>query len=389
MKILVALTYYRPWVSGLTIYVERLSKSLADHGHHVTILTSQFENGLSREEVLDGVRILRVPVAFRVSKGVVMPTIGFEATRQVLKHDVISIHLPQLDAWGIALRGRLLGKPTVLTYHCDLRLPKGWINLAANQMVKITNRVAAWLSDRVVAYTEDYAVHSPFLSRYLNKLEVISPPVEVAKPAEEKVRVFIEEHVGDYTPVIGIAARLATEKGVEYLLGAMDEILANYPQAIVLFAGQHEDVLGEDEYHTRLTPLFEKYSKHWRFLGILAPEEMASFYRVCDVTVLPSVNSTESFGLVQIESMICGTPVVASNLPGVRQPVTITGMGKVVPLRDSQSIAMAILEILQHPDSFSGETGKIEEQFSPMKTAERYEELFQSLLRAKGRSLKS
>ncbi len=389
MKILIALTYYRPWVSGLTIYVERLSKSLAARGHHVTILTSQFEKELPRTEVLDGVHILRVPVAFRVSKGVVMPTIGLEATRQVLRHEVISIHLPQLDAWGIALRGRLFGKPTVLTYHCDLRLPKGLINLIANQVVKVANRIAAWLSDRVVSYTEDFAIHSPFISRYLHKLEVISPPVEVAKPTEEKVKEFIDTHVRGHTPVIGIAARLATEKGVEYLLGAMDEILEMYPQAIVLFAGQHEDVLGEVEYRNRLQPLFEKYAKHWHFLGVLAPNEMASFYQVCDVTVLPSVNSTESFGLVQIESMICGTPVVASNLPGVRQPITITGMGKIVPLRDSVSIAAAILEILDHPGSFSGDTRKIEEQFSPMKTAEKYEELFQDLLNAKGRSLKS
>jgi len=389
MKILVALTYYRPWVSGLTIYVERLSKSLAARGHHVTILTSQFDKKLPREEVLDGVHILRVPVALRVSKGVVMPTIGFEATRQVLRHDVISIHLPQLDAWGIALRGRLFGKPTVLTYHCDLRLPKGLINLAANQVVKIANWIAARLSDRVVAYTEDFAIHSPFLSRYLNKLEVISPPVEVAKPEVEKVKEFKEAYIHDHTPVIGIAARLATEKGVEYLLGAMGEILAVHPKAIVLFAGQHEDVLGEAEYHNRLQPLLEKFSEHWRFLGILAPDEMASFYQSCDLTVLPSVNSTESFGLVQIESMICGTPVVASNLPGVRQPVTITGMGKVVPLRDSGSIAAAILEILENPLSFSGDTGRIEEQFSPMKTAERYEDLFRQLLNPRESSSKS
>ena len=50
-------------------------------------------------------RVVRVPVAFRVSKGVVMPTYGFEATRQVLGHDVLSVHLPQLDAWG-ACSGR-------------------------------------------------------------------------------------------------------------------------------------------------------------------------------------------------------------------------------------------------------------------------------------------
>jgi glycosyltransferase involved in cell wall biosynthesis len=277
----------------------------------------------------------------------------------------------------------LSGRPTVLTYHCDLRLPKGFVNTVANQVVKIAHRLAARFSNRVVAYTEDFAVNSPFLLSYLNKLQIILPPVEVTKPAPEKVQAFAEKFVKAHSPVIGIAARLATEKGVEHLLGAMEQILSVHPQALVLFAGQHEDVLGESEYRNRLQPLMDTYAAHWRFLGILEPEEMVSFYKVCDVTVLPSVNSTESFGLVQIESMICETPVVASDLPGVRQPIQMTGMGKVVPQRDSKAIAEAIIEILGSPQSFTGDPEKIEEVFSPMLTAKRYEELFQELLNPK------
>ncbi len=380
MKILVALTYYRPHVSGLTIYVERLSRALARRGHEVTVMTSQYEKHLPREELCEGVRVVRVPVAFRISKGVIMPTIGWEATKQVLAHDAISIHLPQFDAWGIALRGRLFGRPSLLTYHCDLRLPKGLFNLAANQAVHVANRIAGGLADRVVAYTEDYAVHSPFISRYLHKLVVIPPPVEVHAYDQSDVDAFRNQYVGNKGPVIGMAARLATEKGVEYLLQALGKILERYPQAQVLFAGQHEDVLGEAEYRRRLEPLFQRYADHWTFLGVLPPENMAAFYDTCDVTVLPSVNSTESFGLVQIESMICGTPVVASNLPGVRMPTRFTGMGAVVPLCDPQALATSIMEVLAEPDQFSGEPSKIRNDYSPDKTAERYEAVFDSLL---------
>ena len=79
MKILTVLTYYRPHTSGLTIYVERLTKSLVQLGHEVTVLTSQYEKDLPREEVQDGVRIVRAPVLFRVSKGVIMPAFGWLA----------------------------------------------------------------------------------------------------------------------------------------------------------------------------------------------------------------------------------------------------------------------------------------------------------------------
>jgi glycosyltransferase involved in cell wall biosynthesis len=180
VKILVGLTYYRPHVSGLTIYVERLARALAARGHQITVLTSQYDPSLPRREERDGVHIIRVPVAFRVSKGVIMPTIGLEATRQVARHDVVHLHLPQLDAAGIALRGRLMGRPVVLTYHWDLRLPPTLVNRIANLVVEAANRSTAALAHRVVAYTRDFATHSPYLSRYLGKVEVILSPVEVA-----------------------------------------------------------------------------------------------------------------------------------------------------------------------------------------------------------------
>ena len=105
MKILTILTYYRPHTSGLTIYGERLAKSLVQLGHEVTILTSQYDNSLQREEFQDGVRIIRAPVLFRISKGVIMPTFGWLALKLTLRHDVIHLHLPQFDAAGVAFFG--------------------------------------------------------------------------------------------------------------------------------------------------------------------------------------------------------------------------------------------------------------------------------------------
>lgn len=380
MKILIVLTYYRPHVSGLTIYVERLARALVARGNQVTVLTSQYDKQLPRKENIDGVHVVRAPVAFRVSKGVVMPTFGFEATRQTLRHDAISLHLPQLDAAGVALRGRLLKRPVVLTYHCDLRLPSGVINILANRVVETANRLAAGLADKIVAYTEDFAINSPFISRYLDKLRVISPPVEVHHVDEDEVVEFNRQRRKTQGPAIGIAARLATEKGVEYLLGALEAILARYPQAEVLFAGQYKNVLGEEMYARSLAPMLKRFHNHWNFLGVLDAQQMARFYKACDVTVLPSVNSTESFGLVQIESMICGTPVVASDLPGVRQPVHTTGMGKIVPIRNSAALAEAILEVIDQPQDFQRDPEVIIQRFSPAAAAQCYEDLFQMLL---------
>src|SRR4026207_1142159 len=102
MKILTVLTYYRPHTSGLTIYAERLAKAFARRGHQVTVMTSQFDPSLPREDMVDGVKVIRVPVCFRVSRVVIAPPFGLVATKWVAQHDVMQLPLPQFDAPGVA-----------------------------------------------------------------------------------------------------------------------------------------------------------------------------------------------------------------------------------------------------------------------------------------------
>lgn len=383
MRILFVLTYYRPHVSGLTIYVERLAREMAKRGHSVTVLTSQYEADLPREETVDGVHVIRAPVLLRISKGVIMPTFGLLATRLVRQQDIVSLHLPQFDAAGVALRGRLMKKPTTLTYHCDLKLPPGFFNRVVNLVVHAMNDLAGRFADAVVAYTQDFADYSPFLTRFSRKVRVIPPPVEVSTASTEAVQAFAERLNLDSHKVIGFVARLATEKGVEILLRALPRVLEVYPNTRVLFAGQYQNVLGEEAYARRLEPLLKQHAERWDFLGILNPAQLAAFYPNCDLVVLPSLNSTETFGLVQVEAMLYGTPSIASNLPGVRQPVAQTGMGKVVPVGDADALAEAIIEVLRDRPSFVRPRQEIAERFDTNLTADGYEALFEELLREK------
>ncbi len=386
MKILIMLTYYRPHTSGLTIYAERLARGLAARGHTVTVLTSHTHVPRShpQETMENGVRVVRAPVLFRVSKGVIMPTIGLLATREVLRHDVVCLHLPQFDAAGVALRGRLLGKPTTLTYHCDLKLPPGLFNVAVNQAVHVMNWLAGIFSNRVIAYTQDFADHSPFLRAFRRKVDVIPPPVELPPVGSDAVTAFAEtHHLSGSGPVIGMATRLASEKGVEILLNALPRVLEAYPQARVLFAGQHQNVMGEEAYARRLAPLFRRYEDEgrWKFLGVLNPAQMAAFYPNLDVIIVPSLNSTESFGLVQVEAMLCGTPSIASDLPGVRQPVVQTGMGEIAPVGDSAGLAKAIIKVIGHKSNYVRPRQEIANRWATERTAAGYEALFERLLR--------
>ncbi len=382
MNILIVLTYYRPHTSGLTIYAERLAKALVKRGHFVTVLTSQFEKSLPKKEILDGVNIVRVPVWFRLSKGVIMPTFGYLATKLVLEHDVIQLHLPQFDAAGIALRGRLFNKPTIITYHCDLIMPSGVMAWFANKAVLMMNELAAFFAHKIMTYTRDYAENSTYLRRYLRKLSVSLPPVELPEISTEQIEEFrVEHNPENHWPVIGMAARFATEKGVEVLLNAMPKVLKAFPDSQVQFAGPFKKIIGEENYFKRLSTKIEAYQKsgNWKFVGVLNPDQMSAFYPNLDVLVMPSLNSTEAFGLVQIEAMINGIPCVASNLPGVRQPVKMHEMGEIIPIGDSNALADALIKILRDPTHYRNDYDAIKMKYIPDMVAMEYENLFTSI----------
>jgi glycosyltransferase involved in cell wall biosynthesis len=384
MKILTVLTYYRPHTSGLTIYAERLARAFVKRGHQVTVMTTHYDPSLPSEEMMDGVKVIRVPVAARVSKGVIAPTFGLVATKLVWEHDVVQLHLPQFDAPGVAFRARLFGKPAVLTYHCDLLLTRTWFNRFVNAVVDFQNNMAGRLANHIVTYTQDYADNSPYLSRFASKLTPILPPVELPFPAPQAVSVFAREHhVDERKPVIGMAARLAAEKGVEVLLDALPIILKKYPKAQVLFAGTYQNVMGEQAYSDRLMPRIREYEiqGHWTFLGNLDPIQMAAFYPNLDVLTVPSLNSTEAFGLVQIEAMMNGVPSVPSALPGVRRPVQMHGMGLVSQIGDSASLAESILGVLDDPQKFRADIEAIKKSYDPDSIAQEYENLFECLMK--------
>jgi len=382
MKILTVLTYYRPHTSGLTIYAERLAQAFVKRGHQVTVLTSQYDKNLPREEMLDGVRVVRLPVAMRVSKGVIVPTFGWVSTKFVWENDVVQLHLPQFDAPGVAFRARLFSKLVILTYHCDLELPPGIFNRMVNLLVKVQNNIAGILASHIVTYTQDYADHSSFLSRYRYKLTPILPPVELPNVAPGAVEGFAAKYqVSTRKPVIGMAARFAAEKGVEVLLDAMPKILDKFPNAQVLFAGQYQEVLGEQVYAERLLPRIRDYEGdgHWKFLGVLNPQQMSAFYPLLDALVVPSLNSTEAFGLVQIEAMLNNVPCVASALPGVRQPVKMHSMGEVAAIGSAEELARGLLAVLSQRENYQCDIKKLAETYDPDAIAVKYEELFDRL----------
>jgi glycosyltransferase involved in cell wall biosynthesis len=265
------------------------------------------------------------------------------------------------------------------------------------------NLIAGKLAHTIVAYTEDFAAHSPFLSRFITepssrggrrdqmtgraseagtehrrgKVRVILPPVIIPEPRPEGIRDLKDRTGLDGRRVVGFAARFAYEKGAGYLINAIPYVLRDVPNVHVLFAGPYKDVIGETIWQD-LQPLIERYRPYLTFLGTLSPAEMADFFAACDVVTVASINNTESFGLVQVEAFLCGTPVVATNLPGVRQPVMMTGMGEIVPVADAEGLASGLVRVMRSRETYIRPRDEIQRTFSLSRTVDEYEALFES-----------
>jgi glycosyltransferase involved in cell wall biosynthesis len=94
------------------------------------------------------------------------------------------------------------------------------------------------------------------------------------------------------------------------------------------------------------------------------------------VLAVTSLNSTESFGLVQAEAMMAGTPVVATDLPGVREPVRRTGMGVIVPPRDPEALAKAVIDVIGRRDAYVKPKAEVAAYFDIERTLREYQALF-------------
>jgi glycosyltransferase involved in cell wall biosynthesis len=375
LKILMALQYYLPHRTGLTLHVQRVAEALAARGHEVTVVTARYDLSLPRdEEVINGVRVIRLWAPVHISRGMIMPAYPWAAFRLTQLHDVVSLHVPTLETFVYAAYARLLDKGLVITHHGDLILPEGALNRFIQWTTFQLYKTAARTANHIIAYSQDYADHSYYIAPFCEKTTPVHPPIAIPTPNPRHVEELRAEWTanGVGTKLIGYAGRFVEEKRPDVLIRALPAIHAQHPGARIVFAGQH--IIQYEDFYERNRDLIKQYEDYLVFLGLIEdPQKLADFYGAVDVLALPS--DTECFALVQVEAMRCGTPVVATDIPGARVVVRKTGMGEIVPPGQPQAMGEAINRVLADPEQYVKPLSVIEAAFGIDQTVDRYEAL--------------
>ena len=373
MRLLAALQYYLPHRTGYTLHVQRVAEALVARGHAVTVLTARHLPDLAPRETVAGVDVVRLHAPLRVSRGMVMPGYPWHAARLAAAADTVWINTPLAETALWALVARIRRRRLVVTHHGDLCLPAGFANRLIEGFTYANYRVAAQAADAIVGYSEDYAEHSDWLRPCRRKLTIISPPIAIPAPDRAAAAALRRRLAPRGGPLVGFAGRFVEEKRPDLLLQAALALRDRRPGLQLGFAGQHR-IPYEDTW-ARCAALVAAVGDGATFLGTLAePQALADFYAACDVLVLPS--DSECFALVQAEAMLCGTPVVASDIPGARVPVRSTGMGRLFRAGDARDLAAALDEVLGDRARFVVAPEKIAATFSLERTVDAYEAVF-------------
>jgi glycosyltransferase involved in cell wall biosynthesis len=280
--------------------------------------------------------------------------------------------MPNAEALPLAIMGRILKKRIIALYLCDVDLGPRLTSQIVNAVLNRSIDMQLMLSDKIVAIA-DYIEHRLAYQKFGDKIVPLLPPIDT--PLADQAFVKKLAAGKDRKIWIGFAGRLAREKGIEHLIHALKIIGDNRYELVI--AGPQMTV-GEHAYSDAIMELLERSRIRYHRFVSLTDSQLASVYEMLDILVLPSINTTEAFGMVQAEAMLHGTPVIATNLPGVRMPVQLTGCGTIVPPANPKAIAGAIKSIINAQFNRSEVIKKARKKFNPDPVYESIESLLLS-----------
>ncbi len=337
MKIALVSPYDYPYPGGVTEHVAALDKHFRELGHDTRIIAAS-----STDEDVLGDHIIKVsgailPVSVSGSKARVAysPQV-YQRVKKILheeQFDVVHIHEPTIPMLSLAVL-RHSHAVNVGTFHAYRETTSAYA-----YMRPLVKRVLGRLDGRI--FVSDAVQES--ITRYFPGDYVIIPNgIDYARFSSPSTQLI--ERFNDGRPNILFVGRMEKRKGFRHLIRAFVYIKNEIPDARLIVVGAYEDK--EKGPFLRYARTHKLHGVH--FVGRVSPEDLPRYYRTATVFCAPSTGF-ESFGIVLLEAMAAGLPIVASDIPGYRGVLENGRGGLLVPPGDEQAIARAITSLLRDP----------------------------------------
>ena len=387
-------------------FIYELAKGLKKKGFEIIVLTPHHPDTKLKEEV-DGLKIYRFPYFYplkyqtlyrddfgfvynfkrsnlaKIQAPFFFLSELFSAIRIIRKEKIDVIHSHWLVPQGLvgAICKKVFGIPHVTTVHgADINTIKK-LEILSGKKSKILSGIFSFVlhnSDKINAnssYTKSIVLSID--GRVKNKIEIIPMGVDINRFKHEDDINIKEDFDAEY--LILSVGRLIDWKGTKYLITAMKEIIKKIPNAKLVIGG----IGPEKENLEKLTEEL-KLKNNVIFTGYIEDIDLLKYYASSDIFVLPSINlngHTETLGVVLLEAMACGTPVIGSNVGGIPDIIKDGYNGFLVSEKSPEDLADKIIELLSNKElaeEFATNGLKtVQEKFSWISVTERFIEVYE------------
>ncbi|KOX93169.1 glycosyltransferase family 4 protein [Haloarcula rubripromontorii] len=359
MEILQTPVRFYPYIGGVESYVHNIAKKHVASGHSVSVVCAKAKPESKKREVIDGITVRRLASIGQIANTNITPALPTVLLEEARKAEVIHTHLP--TPWSAdlsVLAGAVTGTPVVVTYHNDI-IGDGLADYVATAYNRTMLQLVLRLADRIIVTQSDYLKNSKHLDSYAEKVRVIQNGVNVEQfrpvelNSEERKRLgFASDR-----PTLFFLSVLDGHhgyKGLDVLLESIARLNKKADIVPKLLVGGGGDA--HSRYKQQATKL--GIDDHVEFIGRIPDEDLVSLYSGADLFVLPSKSSDqEGFGLVVLEALACGTPVITTDVVGVSDEIVANNAGRLVAAGDSKALAESITDSLENA-KFDTERGR-------------------------------
>lgn len=298
LKILQLGKFY-PVRGGVEKVMYDLMIGLSERGIDCDMMCAAEHGGSKRLVINRHAQLICCRTWLKAAATMLSPAMIFTLRKECDQYDIIHVHHPDPMACLALFLSGYKGK-VILHWHSDIQKQK--------LLLKLYKPLLKWMMKRaclIVGTTPVYLSESPFLKHVQQKAVYLPIGIERMHPLQEDVEAVRARYQGK--KIVFTLGRLVAYKGYKYLVEA-----ARYlDDCYVILIGGNGPLKKELETEVRTLGVQQKV----RLLGRVSDEELPAYYGACDVFCLSSVQKTEAFGIVQIEAMSCGKPVIATNIP--------------------------------------------------------------------------